>query len=145
MTLEIIIKNYVFAFTLLTVLLITSCNSTYTDCENPDYSNCKTTIPENGTMKIEVTINAENPKVPIVIYSGNIENNIIQLNDTLTENSKNITLPVNNTYSITAKYKSNGKTIFAVDDDKIKATSNAVCDSTCWSVTNGSVNLKLKY
>ena len=125
--------------------MLTSCNSTYTDCENPDYSNCQTSIPSTGTMEIEVTINDENPKIPITIYIGNIENNQIEKLDTLIEGSKKIILPVNQTYSVTAKYKKNGATIFAVDDDKIKASSKAVCDSTCWDVSNGSVNLKLKY
>jgi hypothetical protein len=101
-------------------------------------------MPAKGELKVILTINAENPAVPLYIYKGKIEEGSLQLIDTAKSSVFRINLPVNEYYSVAAKYKSGSKTIFAVDGDRIKRKKSVMCDSTCWSVVNGKINVKLK-
>lgn len=133
-------------FSLLVILIfIISCDKPYIDCEYPDYSNCLTQKPEKGKLKVKVTINGENTAVPLVLYYGNVENNVVCINDTLTTSEKEYDLPADIYYSVKVKYMSHNKMINAIDGGKITAKSYLVCDSTCWVVKDVDLNLKLKY
>lgn len=114
------------------------------DCSSYNYSDCDTHEPFTGKMSVKLTINSENPKVPIAIYSGKLEDNDIIFRDTITVESYDTLLPVNNYYTVTAKYLKGGLTIIAVDGDKISKSKTVTCDSTCWSVKAGSANVRLK-
>jgi len=120
-----------------------SCNNPSNDCTDVDYSNCNTNEPEVGNMNIKLTINNENTEVPISVYKGKYEDGVLVTSDTATSSKFVLSLPVNEYYSVTARYKSGDKIIFALDGDKIKKKKNILCDSTCWSVIDGNVNLKL--
>jgi hypothetical protein len=126
------------------VLFFCSCKDQNNDCTDTDYAGCNTTEPTDGELKVLLTINAENPAVPIYIYKGKIEEGALQVMDTAESSVYRIKLPVNEYYSVAAKYKSGSKTIYAVDGDRIKKKSSAMCDSTCWSVVDAKVNVKLK-
>ena len=133
--------KYIF---IILVLFFCSCKDQNNDCTDSDYAGCNTTKPTDGELKAEITINTENPTVPIYIYKGKIEKGELQKTDTAKTSVYKINLPVNEYYTVAAKYKSGGKTIFAVDGDRIRRKSSRMCDSTCWSVVNAKVNLKLK-
>ena len=141
-------NKYSFIIALFIVLLsFCSCqeDQVNVDCSTYDFSNCNTTEPFYGSLKIKLTINSENTKVPIVIYKGSVESNVVEYIDTLSTTEFNIDLPLSSYYSVTAKYRSGSKTIIAVDgDDVIKKISN-ICDSTCWSIQNGTANVQLNY
>ncbi|OIP01101.1 MAG: hypothetical protein AUJ97_07385 [Bacteroidetes bacterium CG2_30_32_10] len=130
---------------LITFIIATSCTDNTTDCENPDYSNCNGIEPHYGQLNIELTINRENTKVPIIIYTGKIENNNVYQLDTATSNNYSLTVDINHYYSVQATYKSGNKTIIAVDGDDVKSKSSSMCDSTCWKVQDGNIDLRLKY
>ena len=114
------------------------------DCSSYNYSDCNTTEPVKGTLSIKLTINSDNPKVPIAVYSGKLNDNNIIFRDTLSVSSFDTLLTVNNYYTVTAKYKKNGSTIIAVDGDEITKSKTVTCDSTCWSVKTGNANVRLK-
>lgn len=127
-------------------LIITmSCTDNNTDCENPDYSNCNGIEPRYGDLNIKLTINRENTKIPIIIYTGKIENNNIYYIDTATSNNYTISVDINHFYSAKATYILGNKTIIAIDGDDVKSKSNTVCDSNCWKVQDGNIDLRLKY
>lgn len=111
-----------------------------------DCSECYTQRPEYATMTIELTINEENPQVPVIIYLGEYEKQFIRVVDTAYSSVIKIDLAPARFYTVQAKYKVGSKTIYALDGDEIellKVTSQ--CDSTCWVIRGGEVNVRLKY
>lgn len=127
---------------------ITSCNDSYdsdtVDCSSYDYSDCNTSEPYDGRMYVKLTINDENPKVFVSFYKGKFDDNNLYFTDTATTEYYDTLLPIDNYYSVTAAYIKNGKKIIAVDGDDIKKTHADVCDSVCWDVKTGKVNVRLK-
>ena len=110
-----------------------------------DCIDCFQDRPEWGPLNVTLTINNENPFVPLVIYIGNIEDNNIEWIDTSYSADYWVDVPVNKYYSITAEYKSGDKTIFAVDGDdfKLKYTENN-CDFPCYYYYGGYYDVQLK-
>jgi len=135
-----------FCIYILIISAISSCKveNNAVDCSTYNYSDCNTIEPHEGNMNIKITINAENPSVPITIYTGKLEDNNILFRDTLSKESFDTLLPIDNYYSITAKYNKGSSVIIAVDGDKISKSKTKTCDSICWSVKTGNTNLKLK-
>lgn len=111
-----------------------------------DCYDCFQVRPDSGKLIVTVTINDENPYVPLVIYQGNIEDNNIEFVDTSYTDEYWVRVPVNKYYSIAAKYKSGDKTIFAADGDdfKIKYTEND-CDYPCYYYYGGYYDIQLRY
>jgi hypothetical protein len=133
---------------LLIILFAASCTENYSsssDCEDPDYSNCDTYQPKYGQLIIKVDMNSENPAVPIAVYVGKIEDNSLYLLDTATSELYSISVDLDYYYSVKASYKSGNKTIIAIDGDDVKSKSYINCDSTCYSVHNGTADVRLKY
>lgn len=141
-------KKIFITFSLIACISISSCNDSYdsdsVDCNTYDYSDCITSEPYDGRMYVKLTINDENTKVPIAIYRGKLEDYDLYLKDTAKTEYYDTLLPVDDFYTVTAEYKRNGEKIFAVDGDDIKKSHANVCDSVCWDVKTGSVNLRLK-
>jgi hypothetical protein len=137
-----------FCVSMLLFLAVVSCkeynDTSSVDCNTYDFSDCYTSEPYDGRMYVKLTINDENPKVPIAIYQGKLEENDLYLTDTVDNEYYDTLLPIDHFYTIIAEYKRNGEKIFAVDGDEIKKSHAKICDSTCWDVQTGSVNLRLK-
>ena len=114
------------------------------DCTNYNYSDCNTTEPLLVALNIKLTINDENLKVPISIYEGNVDDNVLVLTDTVATSSYSVLLPTDKFYSVKARYKKGTQIIYAIGGDKIKKSHTSVCDSTCWSSEEGNVNVELK-
>jgi hypothetical protein len=114
------------------------------DCSTYDYSDCNTTEPVEARLHVKLTINSENTSVPLTIYTGKLEENAVYLRDTVSKESYDTLLPVGNYYTVSALYRKGDVSITAVDGDKISKSKRTVCDSVCWSVKEGNVNLKLK-
>jgi len=96
-------KISLFLTVLLTIMaiLIFSCDKNY-DFLEVDCSECYRTRPENGELIINVTINDENPEVPIAIYRDRIESGRIKIKDTILEKTVYIEVPLNHYYSVKA-------------------------------------------
>ena len=111
-----------------------------------DCSECYRIKPDEGSLKIRVTINKENQSVPIVVYRNEMEHEWIRLVDTVTVEDYYVDVDVDHFYSVKAEYKAGGKIIYAVDGDKIRTRKiTAQCDSTCWVIRGGNINVRLKY
>ena len=128
------------------LLLLAACSDSDSEdvCESPDYSNCNTTKPSEGILNVRVTINDDNCCVPVTVYVGDMEDHFIYLKDTVYSDWWSAEVPVGYFYTVTAQYRKGTEYVIAVDGDDVKASKNNYCDSTCWSVKQGSVNLKLK-
>jgi hypothetical protein len=128
----------------LLMILCGSCNEKiYTgdvDCEE-----CYTEEPENADLIIELTISNRYPRVPIVIYKGNVEDNQVIYVDTVDYSPVYAYVPVDRKYSVKAEYKKDDKTLFAVDGTKlsVKVVSNA-CEESCYVIDNEKLDARLK-
>ena len=124
--------------------LIFSCDENFNFLE-VDCSECYRIKPDNGELIIHVTINNENPKVPIAIYRDRIESGRIRIRDTVSEKTVYIEVPLNHYYSVQAKYKVGNDSVFAVDGERIETHRvTDQCDTTCWIIKGGRYDLRLK-
>ncbi len=84
-------KPFFLLVNLLWLFLLPGCESNYIsspeDCLNYDYTDCNTSEPSVVPLHIKLSINSENPVVPITIFRGKLENNNIGLMDKI--NGKN--------------------------------------------------------
>ena len=135
---------YLFIF-LLTVILFSCERNTKFSLEKFDCSDCYQIKPDSADLVVKVTINDENPWVPLVIYKGKIEDQLIDYIDTAICEDYYLWVKVDEYYSVEAKYKSGNKTIIAVDGDRIKAKKNSSeCDETCYWIKGGYINVRLR-
>ena len=139
--------------TIFSILLITIFSFAIKGCERDEPLNlnkidclyCYQDKPELGPLDVLLTINDENPYVPIVVYIGNIEDNNVEYIDTATSSNYYVDVSVNKFYSISAEYKSGNTTIFAIDGDefKIKYSSDG-CDLPCYYFSGGYFDVRLR-
>ncbi len=106
---------------------------------------CFTSEPDSADLIVDITINEENPFVPLVFYRGDVEEDNIEWIDTSYSETLYLYSPVNEYYSIKAFYKSGSQTIIAVDGDRMKTTRvSDVCDYDCWVIKGGTLDVRLK-
>ncbi|MBU0488147.1 MAG: hypothetical protein KKD31_09380 [Bacteroidetes bacterium] len=118
-------------------------SSTYDD-GTCDYSDCQTSEPYEGLLHLSLTRNAENPNVPICIFRGKFENNDLIYTDTARVSVFSVFLPTDTYYTATAEYRTGVKKIIAIDGDEIRVSQYTICDSTCWNITEPTLDLRLK-
>jgi hypothetical protein len=115
-------------------------NSNTDDCD-PNLV-CNTVQPTNGAIDVSVTINSDNPYVPMAIYYGNASDSNLYFEDTVFSDPRYY-LPIGKRYSIVAKYRQRGNTVYAVDGGKTTYTSTTNCGETCYEDDILQLNLKL--
>jgi len=138
------VKSFIKAIIILVLLtLVGSCNEYLgisVDCDD-----CWGFKPDSADLLIYLTINQDNPEVPIVIYRGNFEDGEVDFLDTARQSTYTLYSAIDQYYSVTAEYKVDGKTIIAVDGDVMKAkNATSSCEFDCWIITDGEFSLELK-
>jgi hypothetical protein len=138
------VKGHIKAIIILVLLTLAgSCNEYLgisVDCDD-----CWGFKPDSADLLIYLTINQDNPEVPIVIYRGNFEDGEVDFLDTARQSTYTLYSAIDQYYSITAEYKVDGKTIIAVDGDVMKAkNAKSSCEFECWIITDGEFSLELK-
>jgi hypothetical protein len=135
----------------ISILIITTGIIFTFSCEqNPfifdvDCDECYVEQPDSADLIVDITINEENPYVPLVFYKGDIEEGNIEWVDTAYTETLYLYSPVDQYYSIKAFYKSGSQTIISVDGDKMKTTLvSDVCDYDCWVIRGGILDVRLK-
>lgn len=128
-------KKEYFIFLLFIALVTIHFNSSCTkyqdnNCDPNKY--CDTVPWDSGFVTINVTQNITSG-VPIIIYKGYVEDNDILLKDTLYEKSNEYYLPIDTRYAVEAFYYETGKTIVALDGEKLKQSSFINCSTTCYN------------
>lgn len=136
------------SFLLLISLLIISCNkgafnNRDVDCNTYDYSDCSTSEPYETEVNLVFSINNDFNWVPFEIYKGTVDKGELLIRDTAWNSKITYVMPIPETYSVRAKYEYNGQIIYTIDGAKLKATSEQICDSICWSVDVNDFDLKL--
>ena len=115
--------------------------SFYVDC---DY--CLDEIPEYDTLWVSVTINEENPYVPLEFFVGNYDDGIEDWIDTTYREEFWLVSEVDVEYSVKATYKQNNKTVIAIDGDKIKvidAENDCYDNYPCYFLRGGTLDVRL--
>jgi hypothetical protein len=114
---------------------------------NVDCSECYQQEPEDGEFSVKVSINEENPKVPIKVYVNSIENTPAIFLDTLYNGTEilDTVFSLGIKYAVEAEYKKGNKTILAVDGGKFKTKLiTDVCDAECYIIVGADFDLRLK-
>jgi hypothetical protein len=110
-----------------------------------DCTECYTEEPKDATLEIKLDAVFYLPTL-IRIYEGNLEDSIIyrDLKTSLTKIT--VTVPVNNKYTVTAKYYLDGRYYIAVNSitPRVKYDKET-CNDPCYYVYNKKVDLRLKY
>lgn len=135
----------VFVIALSTLLMFTGCSE---DCSDGNYKpyDCLDREPSEGILRIEVTLDGLNPVVPIEIYYGDYENNLLYFVDTLDTFAYEYWVP-NGDYSVKAKYNAriNNRlvTVYSIDGGNISSSSTSYCDGDCYTEGRLVLNAKL--
>ncbi|OQX81036.1 MAG: hypothetical protein B6D61_01185 [Bacteroidetes bacterium 4484_249] len=139
-------KEKIIVIILIFLLVNTSCERHEpSDLNTFDCSTCYQDRPEMGRLTVALSINSENPFVPLVIYRGNFENNDIEYIDTSWSEDYWVEVPVDKYYSVTAKYKDGNKTVIAVDGDKLELEyTSEDCDLPCYYYKGGYIDVRLR-
>ncbi len=135
------ISIYIF---IISIILIYSCDQDVfvfdVNCDE-----CYVIKPDSAELIVSVTINEENPYVPLVFYKGVVEDSIVDWVDTTRDETLYLLAEMDEFYSVEAKYKNGEKTIIAIDGDKLKTSRvSDVCDSDCWVIKGGILDVRLK-
>jgi hypothetical protein len=125
-------------------LILCGCSSDDEELPYPPVD-CAYTKPPNGYLNIDVTINAQNPRVPVEIYEGPIEAGKLVQRDTVSVRQFSYQLPVDRSYAVTARYLVGPDTVLAISADKIETEEKEYRDAVyCWEVTDANVDVRLK-
>jgi len=128
------------------LLIVLLAGLSCTDKDELDYApaNCRRTKPETGSMIAEVSLNQQNPWVPLKVYLGDVEENRIVLEDTLRTHAKEYLLGVDEYYSVTVRYLRGADTVLVMDGGNLNAKEEEFRDATCWWVEDLKLDLRLK-
>jgi hypothetical protein len=141
----IVYRSFMFLAVLLTTVWM-SCEAWLNDDDlDPAPADCNEIRPTEGHLSVRYTLNADNPMVSIEIYRGDFENHDLILKDTLPSTNNPYLLPIDEYYSVVAKYYRGQDTIIVIDGDDIEADETEYSDKSCWSVDNGNIDVKLKF
>jgi len=132
------------------ILLIAVAILTPSSCENfklfVDCDKCFTDLSDKYSIELKVTIDKENPFVPITLYKGKIDDGRIIDSDTI-YNTPYYTIEVKfgEYYSAIARYRHKGRVIYAVDGRKLKKKlDESSCDKSCYVISGDELDLRLK-
>lgn len=126
-------------------LLVNSCNEDIILFE-VDCSECYTVRPVYAPLTIEFTINEENQEIPYTIYLGEYEKDQVRFKDTARYSVISVDLFPNRYYSVRAEYRVGDNTVYALDGGEIELLKvSSQCDSVCWVIHGGEIDVRLKY
>lgn len=109
-----------------------------------DCSECITEEPTDASL--EMKIDENDSPVIIEIYSGILQDSILFRTIETNRSQLVVSVPLNNMYTVTAKYNRDGKTYIAIDTayPRVRFEEDQ-CDDPCYFIYNKNLNLKLKY
>jgi hypothetical protein len=129
--------------TLVAILIPISCENfkLLVDCEK-----CYTDLPDKYSLELKITIDSENTSVPITLYKGKINSGEIIDVDTVYANPYySIEVEFGEYYSAIARYRHNGRVIYAVDGQKLsKKLDESSCNESCYVISGDMLDLRLK-
>jgi hypothetical protein len=125
------------------VFILPQCKDKLEDCTQYDYDRCNTERPVNASVKVNLTINQENPYTVLHWYEGFWEENRLKRIDTISNKFRWYVFDVEKYYTVTATYKKGNNTIIAVDGGSVKVNSYQACEYTCYEAKELELNLQI--
>jgi hypothetical protein len=122
----------------------------FTSCEKNrgiivDCDECYYNEPDSGDLIVYLTINSENPGIPLTIYKDQVDDEWIEYIDTAFSSPYYLYVALDEFYSVKAEYNSGNRIIYAVDGDKIKSKfMTEACEFDCWIISGGVIDVELK-
>lgn len=133
----------IYWFFIITFLTL-SCERDEPDFSKVDCDYCYTIEPDSAELWVELSLDDQNQYIPLIIYKGHLEDGVIEYTDTSYWETYYLYVPVNEYYTVQAKYIDGQDTIFVIDGDKIKTRKNTTdCSEECYTIVGGYYNLKL--
>ena len=112
---------------------------------NIDCDNCIEFFPDSADLVINVTINDENPFVPLTFYVGDYEDGNIDYRDTTDTEERFLYSKVGVNYSVKATYQKDGETVIAIDGDRLRVVDGSGdCYPPCYFIRGGTLDVRLK-
>lgn len=134
----------------LLLLLFLAMAGNYLGCETEDWSfevdcnECFGTVPDSANLIIYLTINQENPEVPITVYRGPAEEGVVDWRDTTDQSEYYLYSALDTDYTVEATYRSGDKTILAYDGDHMSIFDEGdACGAPCYIVKGGIFDNRL--
>jgi hypothetical protein len=135
-------------FPILAILLALSGN--FLGCETEDLvigvdcNDCFGYVPDSADLIIYVTINAENPAVPLTVYKGSLEQGEVDWRDTATTSEFYLFSALDVDYTVEASYRSGDRTILSYDGDRMRIyDAGDDCGAPCYIVKGGIFDNRL--
>ena len=120
------------------------CESASDPSEDFAPADCQRVAPETGRVDVEVTINSANQRVPVTIYRGRLEDDVVVQQDTLSTPATHFALSPGVVYSVTARYVTGDDTIVALRSDYLELEYADYDGARCWWVEPVALDLRLK-
>jgi hypothetical protein len=129
--------------------LLISCNEkVFTG--SVDCAACYQEKPVSYYFYVYLTFNDSISEIPLILFRGKMEDGDTVCVDTAWAGKGNeymyaVDADVDKEYSMLAVYRFPNKTIYAVNELKMKAKLiTDVCDQSCWIIDNNSINLEIR-
>lgn len=134
---------------ILIIIFAISLKTTGCQQEDLDFSvdcfDCLSEAPDSSSLIVYVTINDENPFVPLVFYRGDFEDNVVDWIDTTYNDTLYLYSEVGMVYSVKATYLQDGEPVLAIDGDKLRVVDGeGECYPPCFVINGGTLDLRLK-
>ncbi len=111
-----------------------------------DCSECYIDKPIEAPVKVLLTINSDNPTVPITIYLGPYEDNHIVALDTARDLQVTYWLQIGQGYSFKAEYVKSNRQYHVIDGTKpLTRIDNETCSEPCYYFVRNKVDLRLVF
>jgi RNA polymerase subunit RPABC4/transcription elongation factor Spt4 len=108
-------------------------------------SECYTEEPSHSWVDLKVTIDVENPEVPITIYVGPPENEVIYSYELANETPYKVQVKNETAYTVKAEYRVDGRSRIVFNQIKTKMYYDyESCSEPCYWVSDKTVNLRIK-
>jgi hypothetical protein len=142
------INNFKYRHFIIVIIIcigLNACSTSETE-EGLYCINCNAEEPDSEQISIKITINNENPSVPVAIYKDkfNPSKNLDTVFSDTISSSFSLKVATNKYYSVKATYRSGNKTIYAIDGSWFDTQKLTGCQNTCWKTLGGSYDLRLE-
>lgn len=134
----------------LMLMLLLALAGNYMGCETENWSfevdcnDCYGYVPDSANLIIHLTINQENPEVPVTVYRGSLEEGIVDWRDTTDQAEYYLYSAMNADYTVEATYRSGDRTILTYDADRMSISDMGdACGSPCYIVKGGIFDNRL--
>lgn len=127
------------------IIIAFSCNNGGSTLE-VNCAQCFVNEPDSFELEVNLTIESAGDSVYLEFFEGNVESGKLSWEGMVGTQLFYHLVPVDKYYSVRATYVENDKTIYAIDGDKMITRYIAdACDTDCWIIKGGILNVKLKY